>query len=102
MKILVDMNLSPQWVQSLEGRGFSAIHWSSVGDGGAPDSAVLGWARDNGYVVFTNDLDFGAILAITKASAPSVIRVRVDTAVAQMFAPAGGSKRSMTVADCPA
>jgi predicted nuclease of predicted toxin-antitoxin system len=76
VKILVDMNLSPQWVQSLEERGVSAIHWSSVGDSRAPDSVVLGWARDNGYVVFTNDLDFGAILAVTKASAPSVIQVR--------------------------
>jgi predicted nuclease of predicted toxin-antitoxin system len=34
------------------------------------------WARDNDNVVFTNDLDFGAILAVTKAKAPSVIQVR--------------------------
>ena len=28
------------------------------------------------YVVFTNDLDFRAILAVTRATAPSVIQVR--------------------------
>jgi predicted nuclease of predicted toxin-antitoxin system len=39
---------------------------------------VLEWARDNGYVVFTNDLDFGAILAATRAAAPSVIQVRAQ------------------------
>ena len=78
MKVLIDMNLSPSWVQALEDRGFQALHWSSVGDGGAPDAVVLGWAKENGYIVFTNDLDFGAILAMTRAAAPSVIQVRTQ------------------------
>jgi predicted nuclease of predicted toxin-antitoxin system len=78
MKVLIDMNLSPSWVQALEDRGFPALHWSSVGDGGAPDAVVLAWAKENGYVVFTNDLDFGAILAMTRAAAPSVIQVRTQ------------------------
>jgi predicted nuclease of predicted toxin-antitoxin system len=78
MKVLIDMNLSPSWVQALEDRGFLALHWSSVGDGGAPDAVVLAWAKNNGYIVFTNDLDFGAILAITRAASPSVIQVRTQ------------------------
>lgn len=76
MKVLVDMNLSPSWVPILECNGFPAIHWSAVGEGSALDPVVLGWARDNGYIVFTNDLDFGAILAATRATGPSVIQVR--------------------------
>jgi predicted nuclease of predicted toxin-antitoxin system len=39
---------------------------------------VLSWAKDNGFVVFTNDLDFGAILALTRAAGPSVIQVRTQ------------------------
>ena len=78
MKILVDMNLSPSWVPILERNGFPAVHWSAMGDGRAPDPLVLGWARDNGYIVFTNDLDFGTILAITRAASPSVIQVRTQ------------------------
>ena len=78
MKILVDMNLSPSWVPILERNGFPAVHWSAVGDGKAPDPVVLGWARDNRYIVFTNDLDFGAILASTRAAGPSVIQVRTQ------------------------
>lgn len=78
MKVLIDMNLSPSWVQALEDHGFQALHWSSVGDGGAADTVVLGWAKQNGYVVFTNDLDFGAILALTRAAAPSVLQVRTQ------------------------
>jgi predicted nuclease of predicted toxin-antitoxin system len=30
----------------------------------------------NGYVVFTHDLDFGTMLALTHATGPSVLQVR--------------------------
>ena len=63
---------------TLERNGFPAVHWSVVGEGSAIDPIVLGWARDNGYIVFTNDLDFGAILASTRATGPSVIQVRTQ------------------------
>lgn len=36
----------------------------------------MAWARENGYVVFTHDLDFGTLLALTRDSGPSVIQVR--------------------------
>ncbi len=36
------------------------------------------WARSNNCVVFTHDLDFGAILAATQAIGPSVIQVRAE------------------------
>jgi predicted nuclease of predicted toxin-antitoxin system len=36
----------------------------------------LEWARTNGHVVFTHDLDHGAIIAATQASAPSVLQLR--------------------------
>ena len=35
----------------------------------------MNWARTNGFIVFTHDLDFGAILAATQAESPSVIQV---------------------------
>lgn len=34
------------------------------------------WARDHEHVVFTHDLDYGALLYATNASAPSVIQIR--------------------------
>jgi predicted nuclease of predicted toxin-antitoxin system len=34
------------------------------------------YARDNDFVVFTHDLDFGAILAATRANTPSVLQIR--------------------------
>jgi predicted nuclease of predicted toxin-antitoxin system len=76
LKLLVDMNLSPTWVEALRTMGVEAIHWSSVGDPRAPDREILGYASTEGYVIFTNDLDFGAILAASAASSPSVIQIR--------------------------
>ncbi len=36
----------------------------------------MAWAREHGFAVFTHDLDFGALLHATGASAPSVIQLR--------------------------
>jgi predicted nuclease of predicted toxin-antitoxin system len=45
----------------------------------------MAWARHYGYVVFTHDLDFGAILAATHARSPSVIQARTrDVMPAQL------------------
>ncbi len=78
MKLLIDMNLSPKWVPALKEAGLEAAHWSSIGRPDAPGYEILEYARSNGYVVFTHDLDFGTILAATKADCPSVIQVRTQ------------------------
>src|SRR5438270_9805637 len=76
VRLLVDVNLSPEWIAELDQHGYSAVHWSTVGDPHAADATIMAWARDNGHVVFTHDLDFGAILALTHAASPSVFQVR--------------------------
>jgi len=38
----------------------------------------MGWAREHQHVVFTHDLDFGTLLALTRATGPSVIQVRTQ------------------------
>ncbi len=78
LKLLIDMNLSPDWVTVLERNGWPAIHWSSVGNPRATDREIMDWARENQYLVFTHDLDFGMLLAITRAEGPSVIQIRVQ------------------------
>jgi hypothetical protein len=67
MKLLLDMNLSPDWVTTLIQAGWETVHWSSIGDFRANDSEIMAWAKQNGHVVFTHDLDFGSLLAITHA-----------------------------------
>jgi predicted nuclease of predicted toxin-antitoxin system len=76
VKIVVDMNLSVEWVAEFAQNGWSSVHWSTVGDPRAEDSVIMKWALTNGYVVFTHDLDFGTALALTQATGPSVLQVR--------------------------
>jgi predicted nuclease of predicted toxin-antitoxin system len=78
MKILIDMNLSPRWVQWFADAGWEALHWSKVGSPTASDREIMVWARENGYIVFTHDLDFSALLATTQREGPSVIQVRTQ------------------------
>ena len=76
LPLLVDINLSPVWVEWLRARERPAVHWSSVGSPRAADRVVLAWAAEHGHVLFTHDLDFGAILASSGLNAPSVLQVR--------------------------
>lgn len=78
MNLVVDMNLSPAWCETLRADGHDARHWSDVGDPRAPDAAIMTWARAHDCLVLTHDLDFGTILAVTNADGPSVIQVRAQ------------------------
>ena len=66
IQILIDMNLSPNWVDELPSRGWPSVHWCTTGDPRATDREIMDWARTNGHV-FTHDLDFGTMLALTHA-----------------------------------
>jgi predicted nuclease of predicted toxin-antitoxin system len=78
VKLLVDMNLSPGWVERLAGHGFEAVHWSTIGAATAPDVEILAWANEHGFVLITNDLDFSSILAASAAATPSVVQIRTQ------------------------
>ena len=69
MKILIDMNLSPEWTLVFTKYEIESLHWSTVGAPRATDRVIMDWARVNGYAVFTHDLDLGALLAATQADA---------------------------------
>lgn len=76
MKLLVDMNLSPRWIDVLAEEGIEAAHWSKLGANNALDSEIMAYATTHDYVVLTHDLDFGAILAATHGEKPSVVQIR--------------------------
>ena len=78
MKLLVDMNLSPGWVDRLGRHGFEAVHWSTIGAATAPDVEILRWAKEHQFVVVSNDLDFSAILAAGAIDGPSVVQIRTQ------------------------
>ncbi len=78
MKILIDMNLSPLWEGFLYQHGIEAAHWTRIGDQRASDPEILAWAREKGFVVFSHDLDFSRLLALTRADGPSIVQVRTE------------------------
>jgi predicted nuclease of predicted toxin-antitoxin system len=81
VKILIDMNLTPEWVGFFAAREIESVHWSHVGNPKALDPEIMAFAKDHQFVVFTHDLDFGNILAVTHARGPSVIQARVEDPV---------------------
>jgi predicted nuclease of predicted toxin-antitoxin system len=76
VEFLVDMNLSPLWVEALAESDIASVHSSRVGDHGAPDSEIMAYALTHEMFVLTHDLDFSAILAATFESRPFVVQTR--------------------------
>jgi len=79
VKILIDMNLSPDWVDSFRGESIHAAHWSTIGDRHAKDSVIMDWARSHEHVIFTHDLDFSLLLAVTRAKGRVSFRCELRT-----------------------
>lgn len=67
MRFIVDMNLSPRWVDWLRDAGMDAEHWSAIGESTDTDAVIMRTARERGAVVLTHDLDFGSMLASSGA-----------------------------------
>lgn len=86
IKIVIDMNLSQEWIEVFHKAGWQAIHWSALGAPNAKDELIMAWAVEHQHVVFTHDLDFSAILASTNASAPSLIQLRVQNMLPESLA----------------
>ena len=78
VKILIDMNLSPEWEEVFAEEKWESKHWMNVGFAHAADVEIMLWAKEHGYLVFTHDLDFGALLAASGAAGPSVIQLRSE------------------------
>ena len=56
MRLLVDMNLTPRWVQELDSAGHEALHWSAAGDAAASDTEICSFAREYGYIIRFKEL----------------------------------------------
>jgi len=59
------------------------VHVADIGLSAADDKDILQRARDEQRVVVTLDADFHALLALSAAETPSVIRIRIEGLRAQ-------------------
>ncbi|MEX2551338.1 MAG: DUF5615 family PIN-like protein [Nitriliruptoraceae bacterium] len=76
MKLLLDENLPPRLAGLLNDADHDAVHVRDLDAAGASDPQIVELARAHERVIVSADTDFGAILASTGATGPSVILVR--------------------------
>jgi predicted nuclease of predicted toxin-antitoxin system len=77
VKILADVNVSRRVVERLRERGFSVVRVSDVVDPRSRDADLISLARTMQAVLVSHDQDMSAILALSSASQPSLINLRV-------------------------
>lgn len=78
MRIVADVRISPITVQHLNELGHDVIRANAVLPGNAPDHEIVAWAAANERVVITQDLGFAGILALTGATRPSIVTLRLS------------------------
>jgi predicted nuclease of predicted toxin-antitoxin system len=87
VKIVIDMNLAPEWARYLENAGHNTIHWSAIGRATDSDRDLMQWARSHNHIIMTCDLDFGTMLALSGADRPSVVQLRTDSTLPARVGP---------------
>lgn len=77
MKILADMPISPLSVEFLRKMDIECHHVTEFKLETATDEEIISFAKEKGFTILTEDLDFGTILAYTKDIEPSILILRV-------------------------
>ena len=78
MKLLLDQGLPRSTVTHLAAEGIAAEHVADLGMATAADVAILATARQRQAIVVTLDADFHHLLAASRATSPSVVRIRIE------------------------
>jgi predicted nuclease of predicted toxin-antitoxin system len=78
MKLLLDQGLPRSTVFHLHNSEIEAAHAGDMGLATASDAKILETALREGRVVVTLDADFHALLVLSGAAGPSVIRIRIE------------------------
>lgn len=78
MRLILDQGVPRDAAGLLREMGYECIHVGEIGMAHASDEAILSFAVQQNAVVITLDADFHAILAVSGAEGPSVIRIRMQ------------------------
>lgn len=78
MKLLLDQGLPLSAAKLLREIGIDTVHVSEIGYATADDTTIIQRGRDEKRIIITFDADFHALLALSQAQTPSVIRIRIE------------------------
>lgn len=78
IRLLLDQGLPRSAASLLRERGIDVVHVGEILMSSASDAAILAHARAEHCTVITLDADFHALLALSSAHSPSVIRLRIE------------------------
>ena len=84
--LLLDQGLPRSAAVILRSTGWDVVHVGELGFSHAMDRDILDLARAQSRVCVTADADFHAILALTGAGGPSVVRLRIEGLRAEQVA----------------
>ena len=100
VRFLVDMPLSPGLAAWLGTQGHDAVHAAELGLNRAPDIDILAFAKQERRTIVTADLDYPRLLALARATDPSLILFRDgDWTDADIIVRMGEILRALTAAD---
>jgi predicted nuclease of predicted toxin-antitoxin system len=78
IRLILDQGLPRDAASLLRETGWQCEHVGELGMSSAEDTDILSVARGRGAVLITLDADFHALLAVSMAAGPSVVRLRMQ------------------------
>ncbi|MEO8371933.1 MAG: DUF5615 family PIN-like protein [Candidatus Solibacter sp.] len=78
MRLVLDQGVPHDAAPLLRSLGYDCTHVGEIGMNKAADDEIVALALERSAVVVTLDADFHAILAVSGAQGPSVIRIRLQ------------------------
>jgi predicted nuclease of predicted toxin-antitoxin system len=79
MKLLADLHISPRTVTYLKSLHHDVVRVSDIMPVTSSDEQIVSWAREQGRVILTQDLDFTNIIALSGQTTPSLITLRLSS-----------------------
>ncbi|MBD2234453.1 DUF5615 family PIN-like protein [Phormidium tenue] len=80
LRFIADVHVSPLTVTALKLQGYDIVRSTDLLPATAADAEILEFARVDGRIVVTQDLDFSMLVALSKQSQPSLITLRLSSA----------------------
>lgn len=80
LRLIADVHISPLTVAALKLQGYDIVRSTNSLPATAADVEILEFARVEGRIVLTQDLDFSMLVALSNYDQPSLITLRLSSA----------------------